>query len=352
MINKEFKEQIDELIYQIENNKKKKKVIITNEIQHEIDEIKKIQQDIDKRQQEIDKLQKDINERTQIDIIRTSSSRPELLELTTHSLQKHLKFDGNFRWLIHEDAVNDRSPKCMDFIENSGIYNVYKQDSPPVGQGNSLFWLLNQVKSKYILYIEDDWRLLKDINLNEVINIMEEHNDVNQICFNKRAIMKKKQWFTKKEVYKNNIALTTNMYWTFIPSLWRMSYIKDKIPYNLKECTGGQLSYGVNTHLRQLFGNGEDQNQFHADWVIKNTGTYFLGNVINLYKEAFNLGELSEDEYYKLNNGVYFQHLGYSPYEPEKWIWPIPKQQKIKGTDWYTVMERPNGVKWNPTMKL
>ena len=350
MTNKErIKEQIDELIYQIDESRreeKKKTTVIVNEIQHEIDEIGKIQKDIDKKQREID-------QRTQIDIIRTGTSRPELLELTTEALQEHLKFDGKFRWIVHEDAVSYRSDKCMKYIEDCGVYDIYKQDSPAVGQGNSLFWLLDQIKSKYILYIEDDWRLLKDIDLNVVIDTMEKHKDVNQICFNKRAIMKKKQWFAKKEVYKNDIALTTNMYWTFIPSLWRMSYIKDKIPLNLRHRTGGQLSYGVNDHLRRLFGkNGEDKYQYDADWVMKNIGTYFLGNVINLYKEAFQTGELSKDKYYSLNNGVYFQHLGYSPYTPEKWIWPIPKQEKIKGTDWYTVMKRPNGVKWNPTMEI
>ena len=75
-----------------------------------------------------------------IDIIRTSTSRPEILQVTTEALQEHLIFDGKLRYLIHEDCVEtERSNACMEYITDSGIYDVYQQDIPHLGQGKSFF---------------------------------------------------------------------------------------------------------------------------------------------------------------------------------------------------------------------
>jgi len=241
----------------------------------------------------------------------------------------------------------------MEYITDSGIYDVYQQDIPHLGQGKSFFWLFNQVQTKYILNIEDDWRLLKDIDLNKMVEIMETNADINQITFNKRPIMKKKQWFEKKEIERNGVPLVTNMYWTMIPSLWRVDWIKSMIPDNLVNYSGGQFSYGINRHISDQLGRGLDQTEYNADWIIKNTGTYFLGNIIKNHKALMQEGKITEEQYLQLDNGMYFQHLGYRPYEPEKWIWPLIKPNKIKTSNMFKMLAKcKDGTKWNPTKRL
>jgi len=290
----------------------------------------------------------------QIDIIRTSSSRPELLELTTESWKKYLKFDGELRWILHEDVLNSDKIEAIKKIGSN--YDIFQINNPAIGQGESLFWLLEQVKTKLILYIEDDWKLLKEINLDELYDLMYTNTDINQITFNKRAIMAKKQWFIKKEIKKDNISLVTDMYWTFIPSLWRIDWIKPKIPEYLKETSGGTCSYGLNDHLRKFFGDKMADEDFNADWVIANTGTYFLGNLMKNYKELVVSGKMDSKDYDKLDNGFYVQHLGYTPYEPENWHWPLvepPKVRKYKNITEYTnnrkgIPRTKDNRKWNP----
>ena len=47
-----------------------------------------------------------------------------------------------------------------------------------------------------------------------------------------------------------------------------------------------------------------------ADWVMKNTGTYYLGNIKNKKMLKKNGGYLEQDVYDKLDNGYNSYHLG------------------------------------------
>jgi hypothetical protein len=284
----------------------------------------------------------------QIDIIRTCTSRPEVFNFTMDSLRKHLKFSGKMRYIVHEDVVDIERQEKFNFSE----CDVVKTDNPPLGQGSSIYWLLEQVQTDIILNIEDDFRLLKDINLDELTNLMNKHKDINQITFNKRPRMDKKFYFTKKKIERDGIPLTTNMYWTCIPSLWRVDFIKNKISkgycdrYNINFC------YGINNILRQLFGMGLQIEDYNAEWVMKNVGTYFLGSYKDKKMLKENGGTMMKEEYDAIDNGFYFQHLGFKPYEPEKWIWPIPKPIEKPSNVFHSMSRTKDGKKWNPSISL
>lgn len=203
-----------------------------------------------------------------IDIIRTSASRPDLLERTTESLIKNIKYSGELRFILHEDVIcKKRSNKCLEYAKDT-CYEIVKMDNPPVGQGNSLDWLLKQTDTEFVLNWEDDFELVRELNLDKVVDLMNHGCNINQICFNKRATMAEKPDFKKKQIWIANDVLTTNPHWALIPALWRMSYIMPKwFPFKQGH------HWDLNNRLK-----GQENNHC-ANWVIENTGTYYMGGI-------------------------------------------------------------------------
>ena len=233
-----------------------------------------------------------------IDIMRTSASRPDYLKTTTEALQNHLKYDGGFRWLIHEDSLNEEwSKQCTAYINEVGIYNVSKVNQTPIGQGPSLTWLLEQTNTPYILNIEDDYELIKPLDLNPLVALMDKHPEINQIAFHKRRISwKRGSYFIKKQVVRDGIPLVTDPHWAFTPALWRSSYIKP-----LWKSFDKNIHWRMNDILKGDLVRG-------PEWVMENTGTYFLGYGLCCLKEFG--GDKTREEYMQLNNGYYMKHLG------------------------------------------
>jgi len=208
----------------------------------------------------------------EIDIIRTSSSRPELLKRSTDSLMKNTKFSGVVaNHIIHEDAINEeKSRECIDYIVYSRLFNKWKMDYPAIGQALSLSWCINQTESPYILSFEDDW-VVRDgcsIDIDLTIELMEKYKDINQICFHKRPIAKEKSGgWKKKQIERDGIFLVTNAHWAFQPSIMRTSFLKKY----WGESQGGIWLF--NDLIKQGLKMPD------ADWIIENIGTYFLGSI-------------------------------------------------------------------------
>ena len=236
-----------------------------------------------------------------VDIMRTSASRPEFLKISTEALQKHLiAKDIEFRWLIHEDCLNKQlSNQCMKYIEECGLYTAIKLNNPAIGQGASLTWLIKQVNTKYVINFEDDFEAIQDINVNQLIELMDNNPDINQIAFHKRNIMPQKPGFKKIQIVRDGITLVTNPHWAFTPSMFRLSYLKPKwINFKLEP------HWKMNERLKSTKGLR------NAEWVMKNTGTYFLGQIKNKKLLKEHGGNMEKEEYDKINGGHMAYHLG------------------------------------------
>jgi len=235
-----------------------------------------------------------------IDIMRTSASRPDYLKTTTEALQKNLKYDGGFRWLIHEDSLHEEwSKQCTDYINEVGIYDVSKVNQTPIGQGPSLTWLLEQTNTPYILNVEDDYELIKPLDLNPLVDLMDKHPGINQIAFHKRRISwKRGNYFTKKQVVRDGVPLVTDPHWAFTPSLFRLSYLKPK-----------WVSFADNVHwkMNEVLKGGRGMRD--ADWVIANTGTYWLGCIRHIDMLMKDHG-FTKEEALNCDDGRYHFHLG------------------------------------------
>jgi len=234
-----------------------------------------------------------------VDIMRTSASRPDYLRISTESMVKFLKPTVNFRWMVHEDQIDGgRSDECIRYARESGVYSVIERHSPPIGQGPSLGWLLGQCKTPYVLNWEDDQDPIKEIDMEPLCNLMDNNPDINQIGFHKRTIMHQKPGFVKKQTVRDGIPLVTDPHWAFTPSLFRLSYLKPK-----------WVSFTETVHWKMNEVLKGSKGMRDADWVIANTGTYWLGYIKHIDK-LMGVWGLTKEEAENADDGRYHHHLG------------------------------------------
>ena len=203
-----------------------------------------------------------------IDIIRTSASRPELFKASTESLIEGLRYSGKLRWMMHENYLNkSASEQVIRYAKESGLYEVVIESNPSVGQCMGLTKLLRQVRTKYLFNYEDDWEILRPIDLDVASKIMDENPGVNQIAFHKRDTMRECSGLKKAEVVRSGHKLVTSPHWRLTPALWRTSYIRPR----WVATESSNFIWTLNDRLR---GANKAPN---ADWIIRNTGTFYMG---------------------------------------------------------------------------
>jgi hypothetical protein len=208
-----------------------------------------------------------------IDVIVPSSSRFYCLKPVYESLQKNLSYSGELRFILHEDIiVTEPSKKLIEWAQ--GKFDIIKAE-PRIGFGPSVSWLWNQVISKYFLYWEDDYELVKPLDLDVVVNLMDNNSNINQIAFHKRPIKRERHWFIKKEVCIDGIDLSIGPHWAFTPAIWRNSYIKKYIPVG---GINGNPAWGLNDCIHKSF-DGIPGLKWYAEDVEQRMGHYYLGRV-------------------------------------------------------------------------
>lgn len=206
-----------------------------------------------------------------IDIVRTSASRPDLLQRSTESLLEKILWDGDTRMILHEDVLNkEASNKCIKWAEKSGLFDIIEVSNPPITQGPSLCWLMSKITSEYFLNWEDDFLAVRPIDLNLVVKVMDENKDVNQIAFHKRQTMSNRHGWPKKEVVRSGVWLTTNPHWAFTPSIERTSFIK---PQWVDLPKFSNPVWIINPIVKKT------NVMRSAEWLIENVGCYFLGKI-------------------------------------------------------------------------
>lgn len=225
---------------------------------------------------------------TDVDIIRTSASRPLFLRLTTESWRERLSFSGKLRWIVHEDTLNAvASTACIDYVKGPGCYDRIGCNAPPIGQAKSLTWLWKQAETKYVLSVEDDWLLLEHIDLDRMCALMDAHPEINQIAFFKRPLMEQRHTYVKRSKLVDGIWLTSGPHWAFTPALCRREWLVERWNPKVRPIHHGfqhVIKWGAPTPLT-------------ADWTDEHMGTYFLGKI-----GSYSAGDP--------RTGLYVQHLG------------------------------------------
>ena len=213
-----------------------------------------------------------------VDIMIDSASRPFLLEKSLSTIHRCLKYSGNLHWYLHEAFLfPDLSAQCIHIGKYSGFFEKIYAEVRPKGQGISISNILNITSNPYFIHWEDDYKGVREIDLDFVIRIMEENIDVNQIAFNKRGTMSEVSGWKKTVVKRSGMDLTTSPHWRYTPAIWRSSYFRPK----WKKIEGGNSHWDFNAQLKGISVSDTHPPDRDYNWVIKHTGTYYLGGIGN-----------------------------------------------------------------------
>jgi len=114
-----------------------------------------------------------------LDIVCTATKRPGILKKTLDSFKRKL-FMGEQRLIINIDPIGiDKASRlkmvemCCSYFKDV-TYNLPDTPSFP----KAFKWTWDQVKAPYTFLLEDDWELMVDININEMMLMLEDHPEL------------------------------------------------------------------------------------------------------------------------------------------------------------------------------
>lgn len=114
-----------------------------------------------------------------IDITMTAVRRPTIIERTLSSFKKNLFKDHPTRLIINIDPVGEDTRLCeiTDVIEDYFPYMITRIPAKPHFT-KAFIWTWQQATSKYVFHLEDDWELLRPVDLDAMIALMDKYPDL------------------------------------------------------------------------------------------------------------------------------------------------------------------------------
>jgi hypothetical protein len=121
-----------------------------------------------------------------IDITMTACIRSKIIEKTLVSFKEKLFKNHPTRLIINIDPVGevDYRSNIIDRLIHLGVVDDIVWRFPEEPDFPKAFkWVWEQATSNYIFHLEDDWELLRDVDLNEIIAMLEKYPDLALIRF-------------------------------------------------------------------------------------------------------------------------------------------------------------------------
>lgn len=114
-------------------------------------------------------------------------------------------------------------------IESTLLFTM--GDKNGIGIARGLVALKRAIKTPYIFILEGDWVFLKDIDLQNVVNIMDKYPFINYIRFNKREniVFEPFDFVLEKEDKVNEMDLLRIFSYSGNPHIVRTAYFKDTV---------------------------------------------------------------------------------------------------------------------------
>ena len=196
-----------------------------------------------------------------MDLVITSASRPKYLKLCIESIKQFIHYSGKMRWILHEDIYDEEEAKEVIRLA-TGVFDEILIDDPPIRIGASNKKLLDIATGDFVFKVEDDTVFRREIDLNEVEEVMRKCMDINQITFPfwKLGDKKEKEFGTVNRAGKD---LSLCWTWVYEPGVWRRQWILDRW---VTTDRGDDIGH----YLR-------DFKERDKQWLIRNLGSYFWG---------------------------------------------------------------------------
>ena len=126
---------------------------------------------------------------TQIDITMTAVLRPELIRETLDLINKYIcyKDPNRFRLILNIDPVGEnikpaKIAKIAKSKFNNVIYNIADKPSFP----KAVKWVWNQSTAPFVLHWEDDMDIVRKIDINNMIYILNKYKKLSSLRLFKR----------------------------------------------------------------------------------------------------------------------------------------------------------------------
>jgi hypothetical protein len=111
-----------------------------------------------------------------IDITTTATLRSEILDRTLKSFKENLFKDYPCRLIINIDPVGDDTVENVLKVAHKYFGNMVNYRIAATPNFSKAFkWVFSETWSDYVFNLEDDWELLHEVDLDDMIRIMDEH---------------------------------------------------------------------------------------------------------------------------------------------------------------------------------
>lgn len=207
-----------------------------------------------------------------------SAPDTRFLEKTINGISSEL--DGS-DCLIGYDIPYPTEPKHIQYktnIENIKTnHKITVYTKPNAGQRANFVNVIQQVKTPYFLFMENDWLFLEHPSFNKLINLLENHKDISTIYFNKRNNTIHKNELFLKPIAIDGIDLLKTSKWSNNPYLGRTEkWLNEWIPIlNSAPLDPNEKTVQIENILHRMYLNEINENGFekaHSKW-----GTYSYG---------------------------------------------------------------------------
>jgi len=204
-----------------------------------------------------------------IDVLIMGSSRPQLLEHTIDSFKKYVGDLSNrkLKYMLHEDFVfYGQSTMSLGIADTKG-FDVIVKHEPKIGLGRAMDYMFkNHIKSKYFVYLQDDWEFERPIELDRIIWTMEQYPQINLVFFSHYKNVRPE--VNSKEYDFNGLKLCSYNGWSFNCGVWRRSIIDKK---------WGVREVRPEGYFTNQFGTHEQRQD--PQYCYDNIGAYYYGGM-------------------------------------------------------------------------
>jgi hypothetical protein len=199
-----------------------------------------------------------------LDIACTATKRPYIINQTFKSFTGKLFNKHDCRLIINIDPIGD-DIDTDDVLDVCKIY--FKEivvNTPSEPNFYKAFqWVFSNCTSKYLYHLQDDWQLLKKVDLNKLVVYLEKYKNLACVRFPRG-----KKIPEGKKLDRNLYEFTK---YYDQPALWKTEFYNEIMPYF-------NTNYGTEFQLRGLCSeNSEDILRVSKKWTF---GTYYLGRPI------------------------------------------------------------------------
>ena len=157
-----------------------------------------------------------------VDIVTTATIRPGLLNVTLNSFCTHMLTDKKrYRLVINVDPIGRDGVKVGKVLKvaknyfNDIVYNFPKSPSFT----KAVIWCWQNTKADYVFHLEDDWRLVRKVNIDDMISILDRFQSLVSLRLNKFRTPRSKTGKLYGFVYHKKLSLN--------PTLFKGKFVRD-----------------------------------------------------------------------------------------------------------------------------